>query len=160
MVLANTFHMVVVKNECLSFLSIPLSVKHFGKSKTLRGFIILPFFSGSLVLVFSQIAGPFSSSIGYDLIIGIGLGFCYLLSELPNSFVKRKLGIGNGEHSKRYKALQMIIDKADSLLGMLIFYYLVMPFSGWEVILLFFLALAISLSVSFILYSIKIKKSF
>lgn len=160
MVLANTLHMVVVKRDWFSILCIPLSLEYFGKSKTLRGFILLPVFSGSLVLIFSLLLGTFSGSILNDVLIGIGLGIIYLLSELPNSFVKRKLGIANGEHSKKYKTLQILMDKADSLIGMLIFYYLVMPYKGTEILLLFFLALGISLSVSFVLYSAKIKKSF
>jgi hypothetical protein len=160
MVLANTFHIVVVKKNWLAFLNVPLSVIYFGKNKTLRGFVVLPFFSGTLVLLFSQLFGPFVVDLISDFLIGVGLGICYLLSELPNSFVKRKLGIGNGEHSKKYKTVQMLIDKADSLVGMLIFYYFVTEFNLLEVFLLFFLALAISLSVSFILHSTKIKKSF
>ena len=160
MLLANVLHIVVVKKGWLAFLSIPISVKYFGKNKTIRGFIILPLFSSLLVLGFSKMEGPFLEDNLHDFYFGICLGIIYLLSELPNSFVKRKLGIANGEHSKKYRVLQMIIDKSDSLVGMLIFYYYFTPINFVGVIQLFFVALAISLSMSFVLHSLKIKKSF
>ncbi|MGK0428141.1 MAG: CDP-diacylglycerol--serine O-phosphatidyltransferase [Ulvibacter sp.] len=160
MVLANTCHIIFVKKKWLSFLYIPLSTAAFGKNKTLRGFILLPLFSGFWVFIFSFWQGPFMNDIWHDLSIGFVLGMVYLLSELPNSFVKRRLGIANGEHSKKYKGLQMIIDKVDSLVGMLIFYYLVTTINATETLMLFLFSLFVSLSVSFVLYSLKIKKSF
>jgi hypothetical protein len=152
--------MVVVKKNWLSATSIPLSVKAFGKNKTLRGFLVLPFLSGSLVAIFSQLFGPFSETHSTDILIGIGLGVVYLLSELPNSFVKRKLGIGNGEHSQKYRLLQIFADKSDSLIGMLIFYYFATPVELITVIQLFVLALGVSLAASFLLYKFKLRKSF
>lgn len=160
MVLANILHMIVVKMDWLSILSISLSKSLFGKNKTLRGFIVLPLLSGGLVGLFSQMVGPFSGSLEGDVGIGIGLGLCYLLSELPNSYIKRRLGIANGEHSKNYKWFQILMDKSDSLIGMLIFYFFIMPYDVEEILLLYLLSLGISLMTSFILFALKIKKSF
>jgi CDP-diglyceride synthetase len=160
MVLANTLHIIVVKNNWLSAFNIPISAKAFGENKTIRGFFVLPFFSGGLVAIFSYLWGPFMHSFLMDVFIGLGLGICYLLSELPNSYVKRKLGIKNGEHSKKNKGVQMLIDKADSLVGMLLFYYLVTPISLLETFKLFLLTLIISSSVSLLLLVLKLKKSF
>jgi hypothetical protein len=160
MVLANTCHIIFVKKNYLSILYIPLSIKAFGRNKTLRGFILLPIFNAFWVLLFSYWQGPFVHDLSSDVFIGFGLGVVYLLSELPNSFVKRRIGIANGEHSQKYKGLQMIIDKVDSLVGMLIFYYLATPINVLDTLKLFLFSLIVSLCVSFVLYSLKIKKSF
>lgn len=160
LVLANTCHIVVVKKDWLSWLCIPIAPKAFGYNKTIRGFVVLPIFCWFWVLLFSLWKGPFTISTMNDVLIGLGLGVVYLLSELPNSFVKRRLGIANGEHSKRFKGLQMLVDKADSLVGMLIFYYFVVNITVIEVLQLFVLALMVSLLTSFILHTIQLKKSF
>jgi hypothetical protein len=160
MVLANTCHIIFVKKNYLSILYIPLSIKAFGRNKTLRGFILLPIFNAFWVLLFSYWQGTFVHDLSSDVFIGFGLGVVYLLSELPNSFVKRRIGIANGEHSQKYKGLQMIIDKVDSLVGMLIFYYLATPINVLDTLKLFLFSLIVSLCVSFVLYSLKIKKSF
>ena len=121
---------------------------------------MLPFFSGTLALIFSYGLGPFLESNLVDCMIGIGLGLSYLISELPNSFMKRRLGIMNGEHSKKYRLVQIFVDKTDSLIGMLIFYYFATAVLFITIIELYFIALLLSLLTSFILHSIKLKKSF
>ncbi len=152
--------MIVVKKGWLSILSIPISEKAFGKNKTVRGFILLPVINGIIVVLFSYLIGPFVNSFLNDFYIGIGLGIIYLISELPNSFIKRRLGIRNGEHSKKYRLFQVFMDKSDSLIGMLIFYYFVTPVDLRTTFYLFFIALSISLITSFLLHTLKIKKSF
>lgn len=160
MILANSLHVVVIKYNGLPKLVIPISEKAFGKNKTLRGFVVLPFFSGLLVFLFSLLFGPFVDSFLFDTLIGLGLGISYLLSELPNSYVKRRLKINNGEHSEKYKLLQIFVDKSDSLIGMLIFYYLATPVEFITIIELYFIALLLSILTSVVLYSTKLKKSF
>jgi CDP-diacylglycerol--serine O-phosphatidyltransferase len=160
MILANTFHVVVIKNNWLANLSIPISAKAFGKNKTLRGFLVLPFFSGSLALIFSYALGPFVESHLTDSFIGLGLGLSYLISELPNSFIKRRLGIKNGEHSKKYRLFQVFVDKTDSLIGMLLFYYFATSVQFKTIVELYFIAFLLSITTSFVLHSIKLKKSF
>jgi len=159
MILANVSHMILVKKDWLASLCIPLASKALGANKTWRGFIVLPALSAVFVWLFSFWRGPFLDTHGYDLLAGFGFGLVYLLAELPNSWVKRSLGIANGTHSKKYKGLQVFIDKSDSLVGMLIFYYALGQININDILLLFFIALGISLSISYILYSFKLKKS-
>ena len=124
--------MLFVKKDWLAFLSIPISTKIFGQNKTIRGFIVLPVFGGFWAFVFSFALGPFVDSYAVDASIGVGLGVVYLLSELPNSFIKRRLGIANGQRSEKHKWLQMLADKMDSLIGMILFYYFVTPIGIYE----------------------------
>jgi ABC-type bacteriocin/lantibiotic exporter with double-glycine peptidase domain len=160
MILANVGHMVLVKKDGLSFLSIPIAPQALGQNKTLRGFIVLPILSAFFLGVFSFLKGPFLGDIIYDIAAGLGFGLAYLLAELPNSYIKRRLGIANGEHSKKYRVLQIFVDKSDSLIVMIFFYYSLGLISLIDSLYLFFVALLISLSVSYLLFSFKLKKSF
>jgi CDP-diacylglycerol--serine O-phosphatidyltransferase len=159
MILANSLHMVFVKFNYFGKLAIPISEKKLGKNKTIRGFILLPIFSGVISILGSFFIGPFHDFFFTDFLIGFGMGVIYLLAELPNSYMKRRLGISNGEHSEKYKGLQIIIDRADSLVAIFIYYYFVTstPFS--DCFIMFVWAMILSFVTSFILYSFKIKSS-
>lgn len=160
LIIANVLHMVIVKKDGLSTWAIPISVKQFGTSKTWRGFIILPLVTALLTWFFNatflqDILGNLEA-----LLLGFGLGFSYMVWELPNSYIKRRLGIANGQKSKKMPLLQVFTDKADSLIGVFLFYYGVMSVSFLDVVILFALSMAIHMSLSYLLYSLKIKKSF
>jgi len=159
LILGNIIHMVVVKKDYLTFLKIPISIAHFGQNKTLRGFILLPVLCGLIAYLFSLTMGPMTTSILRDMGIGAGLGLVYMLSELPNSFVKRKLGIGNGEHSEQFKWFQLFVDKMDSILGVLLFYYFMVSVSWETLVIIFLCALGLHLLLSYLLVLLKIKKS-
>ena len=54
----------------------------------------------------------------YNVLIGLLLGISYSIFELPNSFLKRRLGIKEGKTSTGIKKLFFIfLDQADSLFG-------------------------------------------
>jgi CDP-diacylglycerol--serine O-phosphatidyltransferase len=159
MILANSLHMVFVKNNYFEQLAIPISEKKLGKNKTIRGFVLLPILSGVLSLIGSFAAGPFHDLFITDFFIGFGMGIIYLLAELPNSYMKRKLGISNGEYSEKYKVLQIIIDRADSLIAIFIYYYFVTSTPLSDCVIMFVWAMVLSFITSFILYSFKIKRS-
>lgn len=159
MIIGNVLHMIIVRKNLLPGLAIPVSQTLFGKNKTLRGFCALPVLSGMLALLGSLAFGPLLQSHLEDLLVGTGMGVVYLLSELPNSYIKRKLGIANGEQSRRYRWVQIFFDKADSLIGILFFYWLVTPVSWTTIVALFFISFGIHLSISYLLVLLKIKQS-
>ena len=138
-IIGNVLHMFVVKKNLFPGIAKPLSAKLFGKNKTFRGFLFLPLAMG--------------------LVCILGLGFVYMLSELPNSFVKRQLGIATGESSANYKFLQLFTDKTDSLIGACIFYFFMMKMEVWEIILLFLISLLLHFSISWLLVLLNLKKS-
>lgn len=56
--------------------------------------------------------------ITYNLIVGLSNGFIYMISELPNSFIKRRLDIDSGKRANGIKGvLFYIIDQIDSIVG-------------------------------------------
>lgn len=114
----------------------------FGANKTLKGFVVmvpataLSFgLLGALALAFPR-AGEglwLLSPLQYVALGGIAaLGF--MLGELPNSFLKRQLGIAPGEApaSAWGRWLGFAIDRLDSIVGMLLVLSLFVPV-GWKV---------------------------
>ena len=57
----------------------------------------------------------------YNSIIGLLVGLAYVLFELPNSFIKRRLGIEPGKPAKGVKKVLFIfLDQADSMFGIVL----------------------------------------
>lgn len=156
MILANIIHMIIVKRNYLSALAKPISVKLFGKNKTYRGFFVLILFSGLLALSASSLHEVSSSTA---LIIGSGLGFFYALFELPNSYIKRRLGISSGETNNKFRYIQLILDKCDSIIGICIFYYVSNQADIVDISIIFSISLFLHIAISFLLYKVKIKEN-
>jgi CDP-diacylglycerol--serine O-phosphatidyltransferase len=152
--------MIVVKHNWFKSLAFPISKNRFGDNKTYRGIIALPILTGLLALLISYWFGPFEISLVYDAFVGFGLGLAYILAELPNSNIKRKLGIANGTQSKKYKYVQYFTDKADSLIGVLVFYFLATTISFGAILKLFCIGIVLHIGISQLLVFIKIKKKF
>jgi CDP-2,3-bis-(O-geranylgeranyl)-sn-glycerol synthase len=99
----------------------------FGDNKTLRGFVVmvpaasLAFALLALVTREPAGAGLWPLSIAGYARLGACAGLGFMLGELPNSFVKRQLGIAPGDRTRSAMgaALQFAIDRIDSGLGML-----------------------------------------
>lgn len=159
MIAANVLHMFLVKGEVLAFLAKPIHSKAFGPNKTWRAFVVLPLASAFFCWLSSFLFGPFYLDYLRLVFLGFGLGFCYLLFELPNSYVKRRLGLAAGAKSKQYPRLQLFVDKSDSLIGILIFYGWFFHLSLGHLALLYLLSLALHYTFSLTLYHLKIKKS-
>ena len=137
-ILAGVFNMIFCKLGILKFLQIPMDGgrtlrdgnRIFGDNKTWKGFIgYLIFGTISTVLWGAVIKNTALNSfnffyinnentLAFNLIIGILLGLFYALFELPNSFVKRRIGIKPGKPATgATKAAFVFIDQADSIFG-------------------------------------------
>lgn len=157
LVLANTLHMLLVKHSWLNFINIPISDKLFGRNKTWRGFVFLILVNAFLVFLVTQV---FSIPIHNSALLGAILGFTYLLFELPNSFMKRKLGVSPGEKHQHYRYFFSWVDKSDSAFGLSLVYWL-LGYVDWKMaMLLYFICSATHIVFSLILVGLKIKPSF
>jgi len=131
-VLAGIAHAVVIKRDLFPWLKRPIDGgrsyrgrRLFGANKTWRGPMVMVGVCTLGVLAQTAIDGfePFESLSALDyrtglaLALGLALGLGYSLAELPNSFVKRQLGIRPGELSPRGRPLQYIADQTDSVAG-------------------------------------------
>jgi hypothetical protein len=160
LILANVYHMVVVKQNVLPKLAHPISSSLFGTSKTWRGFVILPLVTAILTAAFNSLFLDGKASLLHSVFLGFGLGFSYMLWELPNSYIKRRIGIAQGQKSTTMPLLQVFTDKADSLIGVFLFYYWMMSISFREVAILFAISILIHMALSYLLFVLRIKKSF
>src|SRR4029453_18276231 len=100
-----------------------------GENKTLRGFVVM---IPAAALAFAAVAAVVSlpggvppatlwqlTPAGYAA-LGAWAGFGFMAGELPNSFVKRQLGILPGQ-APTYRLTRMIcftVDHIDSIVGM------------------------------------------
>lgn len=100
----------------------------FGEHKTLRGFVVMiPAAAVSFAALAAAIGDPAQAGLwplttaGYAG-LGACAGFGFMAGELPNSFVKRQLGIRPGERPRNRLAAsaQFLADRFDSGLGMLL----------------------------------------
>ena len=164
-IVGGVVHMIVVKLDALAFLKIPFNQTLFGANKTLRGAVVMPL--GCMLgfwLLFSilpQDTGRLTVDFfQYSIIVsGVIMGLAYVLAELPNSFLKRRLGVAPGEVPEKNARLYILADQLDSgvlcILAFIVFWH--MPWLTGLAILL--MAPIIALSVKRILFMLKLKES-
>ncbi len=139
----------------------------FGDNKTWRGFVaIVPSVSLAFVAVrlFFLLLGDLGAAmwphavVGYAL-LGLVAGTGFMIGELPNSFVKRQLGIPPGERPINPTAqwICFVVDRLDSILGGMLFLALCVPLPliTWCIILL--LGPIVHLAFNWLLYRLGVK---
>lgn len=161
LIFSGIVHMIIVKMNYFSFLKIPLSLKYFGANKTYRGFIVM-ILATVLGVYLCQI---FLNKLNIDFYkdvslwkVGALLGFFYALFELPNSYIKRRLGIEPGKRSTKYSFLFSLYDQMDSGLGLLLVYYYYLDIDLVTNFLMIFIGTFTHLFFNFSLYLLKIRK--
>ncbi len=117
----------------------------FGANKTLRGFVVMvPAAAASFALLALAIGHPAAAGLwplspGAYARLGALAGFGFMAGELPNSFVKRQLGIDPGTSARRgwTAAAQFAVDRVDSGIGMLLAVTLAVPTPAatWPIVL-------------------------
>lgn len=134
---AGLVHVAVLKIDVMPALAVPLDGGRtwrgrplLGANKTVRGLLLMP--AATALAVRLQFAAERASPRLAALSVrdpdrsgpwtaGIVLGLAYLAAELPNSFLKRRLGIPAGGQARRLGgAVQYLVDQADSVVGCLV----------------------------------------
>ncbi len=171
LLVAGAVHAPVIKRDLVPTLAYPLDFGRtfrgeplFGANKTWRGVLLMSAVSVLVVLAQSQLYefAPFRaiSIVDYSgtswLALGLALGLGYSLSELPNSFAKRRLGIPSGGISKRRAAVQYVVDQADSAVGGTLVLVLFIGFR-WTLVLVFAVGFALHVVMDqlFFLFAVK-----
>lgn len=154
MILSNVGHILLVKKNAFSKLAIPISTQQLGANKTWRGFLVL-------IVLNAICSGLLNLAFGYfsaieALWLGGGLGFAYMLFELPNSWLKRRRGIESGETPGWF----VVLDKTDSSFGVSLTSAFLFGFSLWQTLLLFLLGSATHVLFSWLLVLVGVKKRF
>jgi CDP-2,3-bis-(O-geranylgeranyl)-sn-glycerol synthase len=110
----------------------------FGENKLVRGFVAMPpAAAASFALIAESRAwlpdwlsqGLWEMSTLDHGVLGCIVGLAFMVAELPNSFVKRQLGVAPGEApvNKALKPVFFIVDRLDSVLGALIAISVLLP---------------------------------
>jgi CDP-diacylglycerol--serine O-phosphatidyltransferase len=164
LVIGGILHMIVVKTDILSYFKKPIHHRWFGVNKTWRGFLIMPLATWPGVFIAQSIEKLLDLStplfVGSStLVLAFILGTAYCLAELPNSYLKRRLGIKEGMTADKHKIFFIILDQADSAFGCLIAYklYLSIPWNIFWGTIVF--GTVIHLFLNVLLYGLKIRKN-
>jgi CDP-archaeol synthase len=144
LLLGLALHGFCIKFNSLSFLCHPLDrgqsfrgKRIFGDNKTYRGIVVVGLGTaigfGLQSLVLHQIA-PIGSIELFDysffksVALGLAVRVAAMLSELPNSFIKRRFEIAPGSAAKGWKGLIFYVyDQIDFLVGAWIVLAIVVP---------------------------------
>ena len=153
---SNILHMAVVKLNGLKLLAVPIWRAGFGQNKTWRGFVITPLLNATFLYALDQWCGI---NLEHAFLIGFLLGLAYMVLELPNSYFKRSQGISAGERPAKHRLFFTLLDKTDSVIGVLLTYYFLSDIDLNSTLLLFVLGTATHFLVSYLLVILKIKKS-
>ena len=176
LVLAGVTNMLFVKLPVLNFLNTPLDNEKlykdgkriFGKNKTWKGFIGMIVFSSLYMGLFKLTYLHFSwaqklSLIDYSTfngwLMGALWGLGYVVFELPNSFIKRRMDIAPGKQANGFKgALFTFIDQCDSVIGCIIFSLFFYRPTFSEMVILFSIGTGMHYLINIILYFVGLKK--
>lgn len=163
-VFGGVWHMVAVKNHWLPSLCTPIAEPLFGRNKTWRGLVLVPLLTaiGALLLwplewVQHSLSGHSLLSGQSLLLVGVSGGLGYVLAELPNSWFKRRLGIGPGETPEKGRLFFLALDQIDSGIGAAVFYFLYPGVSALTALLYVVTFPFVALGVKRLLFMAKLK---
>lgn len=179
-ILAGIFNMVLVKLPVLENFKTPMDrgkvlpdgKRLFGDHKTWKGFwgmvVLTSLFMGLFGIIYDHfIWAKNVSLVPYDefsfpfnaWFYGAVWGFGYVLFELPNSYIKRRIDIQPGKQgSGAIGKMFTVVDQADSVFGCLIF---MLPFyvpSLRDAILMLVMATVFHYILNILLYLVGLKK--
>ena len=131
--IAGVLEALLWKTSLFEPLNRPIQSELFGENKKWRGLFSLPL-TTAIAVIFLQFieATTVASSQNFVLFsqfnglkYGLLVGLVFNLSELPNSFIKRRLKIPPGDESS---ILFYFVDHMDSTYGVLLLWYLYFHF--------------------------------
>ncbi len=139
----------------------------FGQNKTFRGLIGMGLGSSACFLLQAQILHFLPEVrrieiINYDIspawLFGFVLGIGSILGELPNSFLKRQLGIEpGGTTGGRLKLLFFVLDQIDVLLGFWFILAFITSVSLFRVVISVIIVFFVHLLISYVAFRLDIR---
>jgi len=163
-VIGGVLHMFILTYGWLAFLKIPVYPKWFGANKTWHGFIVMPLvtilgvFCAQLIeqsLSLKPLLTPYPA-----ILLGLALGLGYIIFELPNSFIKRRLGVPPGETPQRFRYFFILIDQLDSAFGFILVYYFFIKLHISIAFILLLIFPFVALIIKRLLFILKLKKHY
>src|SRR5215471_12041957 len=169
-------HGFCIKYDILAFLCRPIDQgrsfrgkRIFGENKTYRGVAAVSLGTaiafGLQSLLFHRIASVrgvelFDYAFFKSVALGLSVGVAAMLSELPNSFIKRQFEIAPGTSAKGWKAVIFYVyDQIDFLLGAWLVLAIVVPVTVGRVLLSTVLLLVAHQIMSSIGYALGMRRT-
>ena len=167
-IFAGISNMIFVKSKWLRSWYFPIDNKTvlkdgnrlFGDNKTWKGFIgmIVLTSAWTTILRIYPDKDLIPKPVWWFCYFGAMLGLAYVLFELPNSFIKRRLNIPPGENVKGIKGfIFKIIDQLDSLVGCAIILGFFTAISFAEFCLILLVTSVIHYLINILMYILKLK---
>ena len=180
-IFAGILNMIFCKLPILGFLKKPMDAgktftdgrRIFGDSKTWKGFAGYVILGTLMTLLWGFIckASPALASHDffyfehentalYNLFCGVLVGIAYALFELPNSFLKRRLGIDQSKTMKGWqKVLFVFLDQADSIFGCVLVVCIFHPLPVWYYFLYVIVGAVTHIVFNMLLYFAHLRKN-
>lgn len=180
LIIGGVANMIWVKSSVFNGLKTPMDAglclsdgkRLWGDNKTWKGFI------GMIVLTALAMSGVQAMVIALDgahalsmipfrswsfpfsgLLFGGLWGLAYVLSELPNSYIKRRIDIDPGTNSRGLKgALFLIVDQADSIVGCALLLPLFFAATWGDAIAFIVTGTVVHLVINVLLFFVGLKK--
>lgn len=177
-ILAGILNMLFVKTPLYKRLKKPIDCgmvfcdgkQLLGDNKTWVGFIGMVTANALTQLLWGFVCGAIpdmcylyrthANTPVFNLLAGAAMGFAYMLFELPNSFIKRRIDIPSGKTICGSKGrFFFLIDQVDSLIGVGAVFVLLTPTPLWQYFLYIVLGALTHITVNLILYKTHIRKN-
>ena len=140
----------------------------FGNHKTWRGLMAMPLSAAMVFALAAQFREYLPTGLAVGIwarapselaLVGLACGLAFMLAELPNSFLKRRLGISPGAVAphKGLRVLFLFIDRIDSTLGVLIVLSVLLPVNGMTWIWALLLGAGLHWIFSYWLFLLRLK---
>ena len=108
----------------------------------------------------NQIYRFYENKVGVNVLTGFLFGFMYMLFELPNSFIKRRLDIECGKtNTNIIGKLFFVIDQIDSLIGVMLILVIFAKISWKQYFAYIFIGGFTHIMVNLFLYKIKVRRN-
>ena len=180
-ILAGIANMIFCKSSLLDSVNQPIDAgrllgdgrRLFGANKTWKGFwgmvvwgllaqLVWSFFLARQpdLEKFHLIYAHYPNKLATNFPLGILLGLAYVVFELPNSYLKRRLDISPGKTAKdAWKYPFILLDQIDSLIGILLVLHLYISLDWAQVIGLLLVGTLTHLGVNRLLYLAKLRQN-
>lgn len=145
----------------------------FGDNKTWKGFMGYIIFGGITTVIWGAVCSGnlflqehnylyfcYQNTLIYNLLTGLAIGLAYALFELPNSFIKRRIGISEGKSTKGItKIIFIFIDQADSIFGCVLVIAIVYPMSLGFYFIYVLMGAMTHIVFNMLLYALRLRKN-
>lgn len=175
-VLAGTAHVLWLRTRISRRFTFPLDGGHslrghriFGDHKMIRGFMVMIPAAGvafGLLFLLLRTTAPGVAARLWPLspldycALGLLAGLGFMAGELPNSFVKRRLGINPGAVPIHpvLRGIFLLADRVDSIAGMLLSLSLAVAVPAWTCVYVLIFGIGIHWIFSAVLFAFGVKE--